>query len=188
MTFPRCDIFEPAVYNGHQCYQVNIKKHQRLEGKRGGLMLLLDVNSERSIEVEFPKRVKSTERSLYIGYDQNLERKNLASIHIGTIQGKFTDYGPGDFALSSIKQMTGTQNFLDLSEDKRGCALQTYEECKTKGLLREITRCDCFPFNLFSTSGFVVDQVNSFFIEAAKTSLPDLLSNWHGVYARESPP
>ena len=164
MTFPICDIFAPTVYNGHQCYQVNIGKDQRekrLRGKRGGLMLLLDVNSERSINIEVPKKVKNTERSLYIGYDQISARKNLSSIHIGAL-ARFTGNGPGDYVLSSIKQMTATEDFLAQPQHRRGCGLQTYEECKIKGLLREITRCNCSPFQLFSTAGSV-DQVRTFF-------------------------
>ena len=166
MTFPICDIFTPTVYNGQQCYRVDAKNNKKQpgrrrfdEGKRSGLFLLLDVNSERSIDIEKPKRNRSTERRLFIGYDHTLSRKNLAIIHIGA-RNKFTGYGPGEYALSSIKQMTGTENFLAWPKNKRGCALQKYEECKIKGLLGEITQCGCSPFHLFSTSD--VDQVHTF--------------------------
>ena len=110
---------------------------------------------------------------------------NLTSIHIGAL-AKFTGDGPGDYVLSSIKQMTATENFLDLPEDERGCALQTYEECKIKGFLGHIARCGCSPFQLFSTSD--VDQVHIFLTKAAKISLSDLLTGWHGLYAREISP
>ena len=49
MTFPVCDIFEPTVYGGSQCYMVEVGQSKPiLKGKKNGLMLLIDVNEERS--------------------------------------------------------------------------------------------------------------------------------------------
>ena len=61
---------------------------------------------------------------------------------------KYAGHGPGDFILTSVKQMTGTENFLAWPEAKRGCALEKYERCQMKSFLEESMKCGCSPFQL----------------------------------------
>ena len=63
-------------------------------------------------------------------------------------------YGEGDFALTDVKEMNGTQGFLDLDVGVKKC--QNHEsvlECKAKTYLdvgRE--KCKCVPHHLRSFS------------------------------------
>merc|ERR1712079_291704 len=113
------------------------------KGKESGLMLLIDANSERSIDI-------STE-------DMDKKGKDLASIHIGTL-AKSTRYGPGDYGLLSIKQMTVTENFLAWPEHKRLCSLEKYEKCQMKGFLEASSKCGCSSFQLLAAAE-ATDQV-----------------------------
>ena len=152
MTFPVCNIFEPTVYNGHLCYQVDMKNHPKqkvFEGKEHGLMLLIDVNAERSIDTESHVEYKmenKSKKNVYLGRSQTLSKKQ-ATIHIGTL-AKYAGHGAGDYILTSVKQMTGTENFLAWPEEKRGCALEKYERCQMKSFLEGSMKCSCSPFQL----------------------------------------
>ena len=58
MTFNLCNLFEPTVFEGRLCYQANAEKNPGqffFEGKGSGLMLLIDTNTERSIDLDFEK-------------------------------------------------------------------------------------------------------------------------------------
>ena len=78
---------------------------------------------------------------------QSASHKNMATINIGTL-AKYTGYGAGDYALTGIKEMTGTDNFLAWPEDKRKCALATDEDCQKKGFQDVCLNCGCSPFQL----------------------------------------
>ena len=164
MTFPICDIFEPTVFEGKLCYQVDVEKTsgQRVfEGKESGLMLLIDSNVERSIGITTSQESNNpsySKRRVFLGHDKVISN-NLASIHIGTL-AMYTGHGPGDYALTAIKEMTGTENFLAWPEHKRGCMHEKYEKCQMKGFLEESKRCGCSPFQSLSATGNT-DQVHS---------------------------
>ena len=155
MTFPVCDIFEPTVYEGRQCYQVNIEQiqgHKVSKGKKNGLMLLIDVNAERSYNINTSNEAEGADLyEVYIGEDQ-ITDKNLARIHIGTLVPHIEE-GPGDYVLASLKQMTGTEGFLGWPKEKRECALEKYESYQKKQFLNQISKCGCSPFQLMSAAG-----------------------------------
>jgi hypothetical protein len=46
--------------------------------------------------------------------------KNNAKIHISTLES-YTSYGLGSYAMTSVKLMTGSENFLSLPDEKKGC-------------------------------------------------------------------
>ena len=155
MTFPLCDIFEPTVYDGRLCYQTDIKQifgHRAVKGKENGLMFLIDVNTERSLNTESSDKSKKVRMSqVYLGESQ-ISNKNMASIHIGTL-APHSEEGPGDYVLTSLKQMTGTGNFLAWPEEKRKCSLKKYETCQMEGFRDKIFKCGCSPFQLISAAG-----------------------------------
>ena len=153
MTFPVCDIFEPTSYQGRLCYQAEPKKsfgQQVFEGKKSGLMMLIDVNHERSFDVQHFQKENdvsvSYELDVYLGRNQKSKR-NMASIHIGTL-ARYERHGPGDYRLTTIKQMTGTKNFLGWPIDKRNCFLEKYENCQMRAFAEETVECGCSPFQL----------------------------------------
>ena len=161
MTFPVCNISKPTVYEGRLCYEVLVGKRSGqtvFEGKESGLMLLIDVNSEKSIDTKTQDE-DNGEKSVtdvYLGRAQ-MKNKNLASIHIGTL-AQYTGHGPGDYALTAIKQMRGTKHFLAWPHEKRDCALEEYEKCQMKGFLETSMKCGCSPFQLLPAKGNT-DQV-----------------------------
>ena len=153
MTFPVCDIFEPTVFQGRLCYQAEPKKsfgQQVFEGKKSGLMMLIDVNQERSIDVQHSQKENdasaSYELDVYLGRNQKSKR-NVASIHLGTL-ARYEGHGPGDYRLTTIKQMTGTKNFLAWPLNKRDCSLEKYEKCQMRAFIAETMKCGCSPFQL----------------------------------------
>ena len=89
MTFPVCDIFEQTVLNGRQCFRADAEKmpgQTILEGKESGMMFLVDVNTERSVEIKSSENNNKnfSKRRLYLGHDEAVHA-NLASVHIGTL-------------------------------------------------------------------------------------------------------
>ena len=118
--------------------------------------MLIDVNTERSIDIVTSHKdkgyVSSDERDVYIGSNQE-SAKDMASIHIGTLD-HYTGRGPGDYMLTSIKQMTGTDNFLAWPYEKRKCAIEKYENCQMRRFLEGTKSCGCSPFQLLSATEF----------------------------------
>ena len=158
ITFPVCDIFEPSVFDGQLCYQVGDLKHSGQavsEGKASGLMLLIDVNFEKFIEIsahdENDNKIERPINDVYFGQAKR-SNQNLASIHIGTL-AKYVGHGPGDYALTAIKQMAGTDNFLAWPEEMRDCAIEKYEECQMKEFYQSTHECSCSPFHLLPIKG-----------------------------------
>ena len=192
MTFPMCDIFEPTVYEGRLCYQVDVKKHSGqtvFEGKESGLMLIIDANSESSIDIttdDVNKRKDDSVMDVYLGRAQ-MTNKNMASIHIGTL-AQYTGHGPGDYALTDIKQMTGTEFFLSWPEKKRKCSLEKYEKCQMERFLEESMKCGCSPFQLLPAKGNSDKVIGTTFTNLNLISKPDLFTCRDGVHAKESIP
>ena len=120
-------------------------------------MLLIDVNSERSIDITTGEKNEITSvRDMFLG-EARKGNRNLASIHIGTLAVN-TRHGPGDYGLTVIKQMIGTENFLSWPQHKRGCSLETYENCQMRGFLEASSKCGCSPFQLLPAAR-LTDQV-----------------------------
>ena len=117
-------------------------------------MMLIDLNEERSLEVEpsgddndaFVSH-KDSYDSVYLGENQKKRGGNLGAIYIGTL-ARYKGHGSGDYKLTSIKQMTGTRNFLAWPLDKRLCSLEKYENCQMRAFEEETKKCGCTPFQL----------------------------------------
>ena len=52
LQFPVCTKFHPTVLDGELCYTLDISSLDTKAGKEQGLLLLLDFNQERNIQVE----------------------------------------------------------------------------------------------------------------------------------------
>ena len=66
-------------------------------------------------------------------------------------------YGEGDYSLTDVKEMDGTEAFLNLADKDKGCQNEeTLVDCKAKEYLK-IGRnsCKCVPFHLRSFSARV---------------------------------
>ena len=128
-----CSDFKPIVLDGQLCYSLNLAKSgtkKTKSGKSNGLFLVIDPNS---LQMEY-------------------KEKNPFRIFINTLS-PHTLGGPGIYALSALKKMTGTQNFLDLPEHKKDCRVGSTEECLAETLIAEIkSQCHCVPWQLAKKS------------------------------------
>ena len=104
-------------------------------GKSKGLLLLVDPS---------PYRIQDDERSVKDGGN----RQQTFKVYIHTL-APFTAYGPGAFAMSTLKRMTGTTSFMGLPENQKKCAIHNREECQTDKFFSEVKAdCSCVPWSL----------------------------------------
>ena len=59
-------------------------------------------------------------------------------------------FGEGNYALSVVKEIDGTEAFLKLDEKTKLCQnIETFEDCQTQILLKNgLKKCKCTPFML----------------------------------------
>ena len=171
LDFPVCNAFKPTILDGELCYALNIKDLKQKEGKvskagRGeGLLLAID----NGISVE-PLHDKSTVevKKDFIRTQLKTEGKR-ARLHILTSH-RHEDSRPGIYTLKNLKLMTGTDNFLAMSDDVKKCQIKPKEECRSQRFVKEIQRrCGCVPWSL---STLVSDKVGSLICDSKKSSLP----------------
>ena len=130
-----CDKFEPTILEGQLCYSIDIariEKKQTESGKTKGLFLLLDPS---------PYQIQDDEK----GVDAEGNKHQTFKVYIHTL-APFTTYGPGAFAMSTLKSMTGTKSFEELPNNLKKCAVHNREECQTEKLFSQIkANCSCVP-------------------------------------------
>ena len=139
-----CNKFQPTILDGQLCYSLDISKLEvgpTKTGKTNGLFLLLD---------PIPYQLDSRNK------DSNIQMKKEQSfkLYIHTLS-QFTAYGPGSFAMSTLKRMTGTKSFKQLPDHQKKCLVHNREECQTQKYLDQVqSNCGCLPWAL------VTDQQN----------------------------
>ena len=75
---------------------------------------------------------------------------NSVTISIGTL-ARFTDNRAGDYAMSDLKEMTGTDSFLALPESRKVCQSQDEEVCKNQKFIKDmLSDGGCVPWALSS--------------------------------------
>ena len=141
LNLTTCNKFEPIILEGQLCHSLDIakvekKKKESKAGKPNGLVLLLDPN---------PYRLK-TSYKVNMG-DQSYE-EGRPKVYVHTL-AQYTAYGPGTYALSSLKRMTGTESFMELPDEQKRCRVHKREECQTKKFLDQVwNKCRCVPWAL----------------------------------------
>ena len=70
-------------------------------------------------------------------------------------------YGGGNYKLSAVKEIKGTDIFLNMNDEKKGCQnKETLEECTSKqGLKKILDQCGCIPYKLADFSKLNQSQV-----------------------------
>ena len=104
-------------------------------GKRSGLFLLLDPN---------PYPVESTDGKV------KAARKDQESfkVYIHTL-APHTAYGPGAYAMHTLKKMTGKTSFYQMPDYQKECQVHSREKCQTEIFLKDVkTNCSCVPWAL----------------------------------------
>ena len=137
MQEPICTQFKPSFLEGQVCYTLDlskIKTNQTKQGTTFGLALLLD-----PIVKELDTLAETS------------NEESSARIYLNTL-ASFTDFKTGSYAMSVLKKMTGTENFLQLTSKDKFCQTETLEDCQAKRYIEEVKKeCGCVPWALSVT-------------------------------------
>ena len=142
LNFTACDLFEPTLVQNQLCYSLNFTKTKNWKTKttsENGLLLVIDGES-----------------SLTEGktVDASSESESFGRFFIHTLS-HFNDTRSGDYVLDSLKKMTGTKQFLGLTDEKKECQVEVFEICEQRKFLEKITQqCCCVPWIM--NTGFKV--------------------------------
>ena len=139
-----CDKFESTILEGQLCYSLDVSKFTRKPTKTGiesGLFLLLDSN---------PYPTKSTDGKIKAARNAQESFK----VYIHTL-AEHEAFGPGAYAIHSLKKMTGTDSFYQLPDIQKEChrcskhQRSCREKCQTEMFLTQVRgNCGCFPWAL----------------------------------------
>ena len=132
-------------------------------GKDGGLVLVLDLNEDRSLSLGSLSASEDEEDFTLHLDKRDQDAKNNAKIHLRLLT-PFAGVGGGSYQLTSVKNVKGTDAFLDMEESERQCVHERTEECQNRKMYE---KCKCVPQEFQSI------QVVSLFLFAK--SLPFLL-------------
>ena len=134
LTF--CDKFQPTILEGQLCYSLDVTKLERKAtktGKRNGLFLLLDPN---------PYPMKSTDGRVRAARNDQESFK----VYIHTL-APHTAYGPGAFAMHTLKRMTGKPSFYQMPDNQKECQVHNRENCQSELFLEHVrSDCGCVPW------------------------------------------
>ena len=146
LNFTLCDSFKQIIHKGQLCYslKLNNKNHPKSKiGKNNGLLLILDPQLVESEENKNP------------GKDVSGDNAGHATISLDTL-APFSDNQEGNYALTDLKWMSGTESFMELSNEEKECQIETFEECQGEKLKE---RCECVPWQLMFNVSKKKDQV-----------------------------
>ena len=149
LSVPVCTSFAPVIHNGQLCYQLNNSRlgveQKGGNGVREGLLLLLDINADRSSAI---LGGNLDDLSKYRFDMSPAPESGQAEIYIHTLS-PFTGHGPGDYKMSVLKKTSSSDMFLDLADTKKKCQVEKREMCTVKEWLANLrNRCNCIPFKL----------------------------------------
>ena len=146
ISFPVCNSFRPVALEGQLCYSLRVGRKSD-EGKSNGLMLLLDLNEDRSIQLETNQHKGGGLSTMNMNLDTKMSHRGKdLKIHIKTLSS-YRGFGEGSYKMTMLKALKGTNDFLAMSAEERNCAVEDFEECRNKKL-REL--CQCVPWELSS--------------------------------------
>ena len=133
------------MLNGQLCYklEVNLTSGQ---GKEQQLMLVVDNNEDRSLQITPPRYVGNEPPPVDLSRGLvNLGRKGpmgtAAKTRIGTLSPN-NHFGGGICLMTVVKRMSAKEDFLKMPSNERRCEVELYEDCRTRRLLKE---CNCVP-------------------------------------------
>ena len=133
-----CDKFQPTILEGQLCVSLGVaelKEYPTKSGKSNGLLLLLDTKPYQLIEK-----------------DRNFRGSKVSSpkfkVFVNTL-AQYTSFGPGSYAMNSLKKMTGTKSFRQLLDSQKKCKVHNREDCQTEKYLAQVQKqCKCMPWAL----------------------------------------
>ena len=67
-----------------------------------------------------------------------------------------TAYGPGAYAMHSLKKMTGKSSFYQMPDNQKECQVHSREKCQTEKFLKHVkTNCSCVPWALTTENSHI---------------------------------
>ena len=165
--------FYHHLWQGQSCYTLDVsslveKAYESLDAfsKEAGLTLLLDYNTERSVNPEklgsgTDKAIEKAEDSLDMRVLTDM-KKSFATIFIHTIS-QFKGYGSGSYVMTAVKKMVGTNAYLDLPDDKKQCQQEVFEQCvQRQHIMQAKEKCGCLPWTVKALSNIEVGISKAF--------------------------
>ena len=133
-----CDKFKQTILEGQLCYLLDITrlvKRSTKAGKNLGLWVLLDPS---------PFRLNTSTKMRLIDQTQDFK------VYVHTL-AQHTAFGSGEYAMSALKRMRGTNSFKQLPDSQKNCQVHNREECETKRFLDQVwSNCDCAPWDVMA--------------------------------------
>ena len=153
LPFTACSHFKAIVLEGQLCYSLNLNLIAGDRTKAGveyGLLMLLDPGTNGHIEDKDDKTAEQESKITSLNLKPINELDSSLKIYLNTL-ASFSGYRAGSFALSGLKKMTGTDSFIALPDESKGCQIETFEECQSQRYVQELQRqCGCLPWTLSS--------------------------------------
>ena len=159
--FPVCSKFQATVLEGQLCYSLdpnlmNVRKTKK--GLENGLLLILDPGKIIHKQ-NMNNRFKPGEEMLSLDLKPLKAKKTLAQVYIHTL-ASFSENSDGIFGMTALKNMTGTDSFLELSDDIKSCQTEYFEDCQTKRYKETVLeKCGCVPWALNKVLGIEVKKL-----------------------------
>ena len=106
-------------------------------------MLLVDTNLEKSASVAARADLSRDMGRIEIAGEA---ASSSPMVYVHTLPGHWLRK-PGHHAITGVMEVTGTEDFLALSQEQRGgCQLEEREACQAQGYLRtKVEECRCWP-------------------------------------------
>ena len=155
-SVPVCTAFEPTLFMGRQCYSLDInamigKGVETLKsGKDNGLTLFIDLNEERHFGNFLQNLNNQNNKHKPLSESTNI--KKSIEVFIDSLE-TIKVVGGGNIAISSIKEITGDDEYLEYSMNSKSCQQEdTRVNCSARSLLKQLQeRCACAPYHLHSS-------------------------------------
>ena len=153
-----CNKFKPSFMDGQLCYNLNLSsivstQEMKTEpGKQNGIFFAVDLKEVHTDENNEPGKENLNNLYMKSSIGEQL------NIHINTLS-RISDTRPGLYVMTVMKKMTGTDSFLALPDETKGCQLEPQDECNKKVYAEEAKKqCGCVPWSL---SNLLPEQVGT---------------------------
>ena len=144
-SFPLCASFNPLALDGQLCYNIKLKNVTSSNTRIDGLILILDLNEDRLVPIVMEEEHDQS-CTKHTFNPKDLGAKKAVKLHINTLSS-FKGFGAGDYKMTSVKKLVGTEDFLSMPEKTKKCKLEMFEDCRIRKLFQN---CNCSLWELKS--------------------------------------
>ena len=157
-SFVACSQFKPSILEGQLCYSLDVTKDVDVKsgaGKGNGLLLMIDsmLTEEKGI-ADMGRNIDRVITTLNL--EESRTDTHVPKIYMNTLE-RYATFKTGSFALSSLKMMKGTENYI--ADSEKDCTVETFEDCQARRYLEEVKKqCGCAPWALARRNTFTVRE------------------------------